>query len=209
MKRCALTLWDYRSHHTDKVNHYLHALHDCGLEPVHCIAGEAWSLDGIDAVMLAGGSDIEPALYGEPRDPLTQAPDHPRDAMEFDVIREALHRDLPMLAICRGMQMLNVAFGGTLHQDILGHQEGLHPITVTSRLLEVFGQPEVTTNSRHHQAANRIGERLVVSGRAHDGTVEALELPGATFVVGVQWHPEDMLHDPMQRRLFHAFVESI
>ncbi len=209
MKRAALTVWDYRVKHSDKLEPYLEALRYCGLEPVLFIAGEPWSLDGIDAVMLAGGSDIEPSLYGEPRDPLTQAPDHARDEMELGVLRGALANKLPVLGICRGMQLMNVAFGGTMHQDIAGHKEGLHPVEVTSRLAAIFGAGTVLTNSRHHQAVKRVGDGLLLSGRAADGTVEGIELPGESFVVGVQWHPEDMLDDAVQLRLFDAFVESI
>ena len=129
--------------------------------------------------------------------------------MEVALLQGALERDLPVLAICRGMQMLNVALGGTLAQHIEGHrcpgQANAHGLTIAagSRLEGILG---TEVNSRHHQCVERLGDGLVVVARAPDDVVEAVEFPGKRFVVGVQWHPEDGAED---WKLFAAFREAM
>lgn len=164
-----------------------------------------------DGVLLCGGHDIDPAHYGEAPDPQLGELDPPRDIFELDVVWDALERDLPVLAICRGMQLLNVACGGTLRQHIEGHKGVTHPITVAggSQLATITGQSSYLVNSRHHQAIAELGERLLVSARA-ENIVEAIEMPGKRFVVGVQWHPEDRVQtDVPDRALFQAFAASL
>jgi putative glutamine amidotransferase len=174
---------------------------------------DARSLDGLAGLLLAGGPDIDPERYDEPRAPETQGPDTARDALELALATEALRRDLPVLAICRGLQMWNVALGGTLTQHVDGHrQDGLsdaHPVQLEpgSRLAGIIGAREYTVNSRHHQAAGRIAEGLVVSARAQDGVVEALERPGTRFMLAVQWHPEDRTE--RDGALFRAFAQAL
>ncbi|MFJ6699591.1 gamma-glutamyl-gamma-aminobutyrate hydrolase family protein [Streptomyces sp. NPDC091272] len=150
----------------------------------------------VDAVLVAGGPDVEPGLYGAPRDPRTGPPAVARDTWELALIRAALDGGTPLLGVCRGMQLLNVALGGTLVQHLEGHARtvgvfGEHPVTPvpgTRYAALVPGPTDVP--AYHHQAVDRLGEGLVVSAHAADGTVEAIELPGPAWVLGVQWHPE-------------------
>jgi len=174
-------------------------------------------LDGLDGLVLTGGKDVDPGRYGQPPHPNTDEPDTARDAWEFALLDEALRRGLPVLGICRGAQVLNVALGGTLIQhlpDALGH-------THHQRGNAVFGTSEVRTEAGsriaaligaesnaqcyHHQAIDRLGAGLVVSARDGDGVVEAVEIPGEQFVLGVQWHPEERLDD---LRLFAGIVHA-
>ncbi|MEA2155959.1 MAG: putative glutamine amidotransferase [Solirubrobacteraceae bacterium] len=163
-------------------------------------------LDRIDGLMLAGGSDIEPAAYGAEPHPETLGSVPERDAFEVALTRRALARDLPFLGICRGMQVMNIAHGGTLHQhlpEVVGHADHrrvlgsfdgadhdvrLEPGSLAAR---AAGEERHPTKSHHHQAVDRVGEGLLVTGWAEmDSLPEALELPGNRFALGVQWHPE-------------------
>ena len=141
--------------------------------------------------------------------------------MERQLLGEALAKDLPVLAICRGMQLFNVEHGGTLDQHMEAHEthriylggrsEPVHEVRVepASKLAAILRESSAPVNSRHHQAVERVGENLVVAARAQDGTVEALERPDKRFAVAVQWHPEDQAAgDPVQRRLFAEFAEA-
>ena len=162
-------------------------------------------LDLLDGLILAGGSDMDPATYGAERHPETKGDVPERDAFELAMARAASERDLPLLGICRGMQVLNVARGGTLVQhvpDVVGHDEHRrhlgrfagndHPVVLEpgSAAARAAGEEVHRTLSHHHQAVDRLGEGLVVTGRSDDGLVEAVEDPGRGFVLGVQWHPE-------------------
>jgi putative glutamine amidotransferase len=188
---------------------YRRALDAAGIQPFENVTTVA----GLDGLMLAGGSDIDPARYGALRQPETGEPDPDRDSLETVLLREALERDLPVLAICRGLQLLNVVLGGTLVQHIEGHrqreQQDVHPITIVShsRLRSILGVDEFAVNSRHHQCVDRVASGLVVVARAPDNVVEALEFPGKRFVVAVQWHPEDRADGP-DTRLFEAFRDA-
>jgi putative glutamine amidotransferase len=163
-------------------------------------------LELIDGLMLAGGADIDPGAYGAQPDPQTTGTVPERDEFEIALVRAAIGRDLPVLGICRGMQLINVACGGTLLQhlpDTVGHHEHRravgsfdgadHDVEVREGTLamRVLGEARHATKSHHHQGVDRLGEELEVSGAsALDGLPEAIELPGARFVLGVQWHPE-------------------
>jgi putative glutamine amidotransferase len=189
---------------------YRAALAAVEIQPVE----DADSLAGLDGLLLAGGSDVDPQLYGAAPHPLTDQSDEPRDALEIRLLREALERDLPVLAICRGLQLLNVALGGTLAQDIEGHrrpgEREAHGIAITrySRLRAILGSDDYLVNSRHHQSADRVADGLAVTARAPDGTIEALEMPGRRFVLAVQWHPEDRTGGP-DGKLFEAFRDAL
>lgn len=174
-------------------------------------------VDRLDGLVLTGGGDIDPARYGAARDPHTQAAQPLRDEAELSLLEAAITRGLPVLAICRGLQVLNVVRGGTLHQHlpnlpgVTGHTGapgtfGSHPITVEaqSRLGRAVGT-HLTVPTSHHQGIDRPGAGLRVVARADDGTIEAVELDGEAFVVGVQCHPEADA-DP---RLFQAFREAV
>jgi putative glutamine amidotransferase len=163
-------------------------------------------LDLIDGLVLAGGADVDPASYGEQRAPQTVHTVPERDDFEMALARRAIERDIPFLGICRGMQVMNVAQGGTLIQDLptaLGHSEHCrvpgrfdgadHPVHLTagSRAARAAGGAHTGSLSHHHQAIARLGEDLVVTGWADlDDLPEAIEVPGRRFAVGVQWHPE-------------------
>jgi len=189
---------------------YRDALRAVGVQPVD----DAETLDGLDGLMLAGGSDVDPELYGAERQAETGPPDRDRDEREIKLVHEALDRDLPVLAICRGLQLLNVALGGTLIQHIEGHRQPkeavLHTVRIdpTSRLESILKMDDYTVNSRHHQCADRVASRLVITARDPGGVVEALELPGKRFVLAVQWHPEERI-DATDLKLFEAFRDAI
>lgn len=163
-------------------------------------------LDLIDGLILAGGSDIDPAAYGAEPHPQTDGSVPERDRLELALTRRAVERDMPLLGICRGMQLLNVAFGGTLKQhlpDEYGHEDHRrfpgsfdgadHDVSLTpdSLAATAAGEELHATKSHHHQGVERIGEGLEVTGYSTlDQLPEAIEVPGRRFVVGVQWHPE-------------------
>lgn len=189
---------------------YRSALKAASIEPDE----NATTVDGLDGLVLAGGSDINPALYGAPRDPRSGRADHDRDSLESTLLAQAMNSGLPVLAICRGMQFLNAFLGGTLVQHIEGHlcprQQTAHQITITprSRLETILGADEYVVNSRHHQCVDRVASELVVVARAPDEVPEALELPGDRFVLAVQWHPEDRTDGP-DGKLFAAFRDAM
>lgn len=174
------------------------------------------TLDIIDGIVFSGGIDIDPARYGAERNPATDPPQVHRDAAELLLLEAALERDLPTLAICRGFQLLNVLRGGDLVQHLPqavgheGHRETLgvfsrHPVEVKegTRLAVILGPRHVSVRSSHHQGVGRVGEGLVESAFAEDGSLEAIEDPSKRFALGVLWHPEMEEGD---RRLFEAFV---
>jgi putative glutamine amidotransferase len=182
-------------------------------------------LDRLDGVLLSGGVDVDPVLYGQAPHPRLGRVNRRRDEFELALTREALRRDVPILAICRGHQVLNVATGGTLVQDVPSiveravEHDGPGPrwrrahrveVTAPSRLREILGQDALDVNSIHHQAVDRIGEGLAVSARCpEDGVVEGLEMPGRRFVVSVQWHPESFWNRPDSfQSLFDAHAEA-
>ncbi|MEU0201409.1 MULTISPECIES: gamma-glutamyl-gamma-aminobutyrate hydrolase family protein [unclassified Streptomyces] len=165
----------------------------------------------LDGLVIAGGPDVEPVRYGAEREPRTGPPAPERDAWELALIDAALAAGVPLLGICRGMQLLNVALGGTLVQHLDGHAEvvgvfGGHPVKpVPGTRYAAIVPEETSVPTYHHQAVDRLGEGLLPSAYAADGTVEALELPSAEgWVLGVQWHPE-MGEDV---RVMRALVEA-
>ena len=174
------------------------------------------TLDLLDGLVLAGGADISPSRYGAAPDPRTGGIRPDRDAAELALLAGALDRDLPMLGICRGMQLMVVACGGRLIQhlpDVVGHdghrpapgRYGEHPVTTAtgSRVRKLLGE-RVDVRTYHHQGIEAVGDRLVATAWARDGTVEAVETPDRRFALGVLWHPEAG-DDP---RLFQALVEA-
>ena len=173
-------------------------------------------VSGLDGLILTGGKDIDPAAYGHEPHPATEEPARERDAWEFALLAAALRRRVPVLGICRGPQLINVALGGTLHQhlpDVIGHSghrvadavfaHSTAQIVGGSRLGRLLGET-VPTRCYHHQAIDRLGEGLIASA-TNDGVVEAIEMTGGDFVVGVQWHPEETLED---LRLFAGLIEA-
>jgi putative glutamine amidotransferase len=174
-------------------------------------------LDGLDGLVITGGRDVDPATYGQQRHPKTDEPTGNRDAFEFALVAEALRRGLPLLGICRGAQVLNVALGGTLHQhlpDVVGHYQHqlgnavFNTSTIKTvpgtRVASVVGE-STDAQCYHHQAIAELGSGLIASAWDSDGVVEAVEGMGDSFVVAVQWHPEERLDD---LRLFRAVVQA-
>lgn len=174
----------------------------------------------VDGVLIQGGGDIDPARYGEgQRNDTVYGIVAAHDEFEFAVVNEAVRQDKPLLSICRGIQVLNVALGGTLHQDLgdvlhdrESHWDTYHSIELLadSRVASAMQtrSPE-RSHSYHHQVLKDIAPALLVTGRALDGVVEAVEHQACRWVVGVQWHPEDdAAHVMDQQRLFNAFVEA-
>lgn len=226
----------------DTATPYRGALEAAGLEVLvfssadvtaHHAEVAAQRLDEVQGVVLAGGGDIDPAALGEtePWHPLVYGVDGNRDAWERAVFDEAWRRGMPVLAICRGAQVMNWALGGTLWADIddqhepratpkhhrqtdYGQARGslTHPITVSpdSLLGSVLGEERLQVNSIHHQAIRQVGAGLVVTARADDGVIEAVEDPSRPFAVGVQFHPEELwAAHPVFFRLFEAFSAAV
>ena len=182
----------------------------------------------IDGLLLTGGGDVDPVLYGEERHPSVEDAEPGRDEFEIDMARRAMDADLPILAICRGAQVLNVAAGGTLVQDIPSAVETelphsiqeikdhiAHDVSVTpgSKLQQALGNAVSSAdtcrvNSRHHQSVGKVGRSLAPSATAPDGVVEAIEAPEKAFCIGVQWHPENFWRTGEFKSLFDSFVES-
>jgi putative glutamine amidotransferase len=207
---------------------YLNGLRNAGVRPVILTTPDpepATSLAPFDGLLLIGGGDVDPACYGSARHPAVYGVDAERDQLELAAAKVAVEMGVPLLAICRGLQVLNVALGGTLHQHLadllgMGHHgradsDGrpvIHDVAIepSSRLAEIAGEAGVLTGctSIHHQAVDRLGAGLVVTGRSPDGVIEAVETPpGQGWVVGVQWHPErTAAADPRQQAIFDAFA---
>jgi putative glutamine amidotransferase len=181
-----------------------------------------------DALLLAGGVDVDPSFYHAERHPLLEATSPEQDALEVALTRRAAAEGMPILGICRGIQMLNVALGGTLYQDIeaeipnaLDHRESTksqnmahlaHPIALAedSRLAELLDTGELIVNTLHHQAVRDLAPGLRIVGRAYDGVVEAAEGTGSGFIMAVQCHPEELWDraDTRWARMFAAFVAA-
>jgi len=181
-----------------------------------------------DGLLLTGGGDVRPELYGAVAHPTFDPAEPGRDEYELELVRRALEKDIPIFAICRGIQLLNVARGGTLIQDIpdevgttvehrvkeprfaIAHDVWLTPDSLLERTLRerLEEADSCAVNSRHHQAPKDVGEGLIASATAPDGVIEALEDPSRRFCLGVQWHPENFYRTGEFRTLFAAFVES-
>ncbi|MFI8827140.1 gamma-glutamyl-gamma-aminobutyrate hydrolase family protein [Streptomyces sp. NPDC053431] len=173
-------------------------------------AAAAETVARLDGLVVAGGADVEPVRYGAEPDPRTGPPARARDGWELALIEAALDTGTPLLGICRGMQLLNVALGGTLVQHLDGHTEavgviGRHPVTPVPGTRYAGLVPERTqVPTYHHQCVDILGKNLQVSAHADDGTIEAVELPSPAWALGVQWHPE-MGEDP---RVMRGLVEA-
>jgi putative glutamine amidotransferase len=205
---------------------YLEAVREAGGMPVILAPVENGSIESLlgrlDAVILSGGPDLHPSAYGVLPHPELGPTEPQLDRFELELARGAVARGLPVLGICRGMQVLNVALGGSLHQhlpDLEGaidhRQEGpsgepSHRVTLArdSRLTKVIGRRYVEVNSFHHQGLHALGKRLAVAGRAPDGHVEAIEVPGRRFTFGVQWHAECLVDRPEHLALFRGLVRA-
>ena len=214
---------------------YVRALTAAGALPwmIPLVSEDADTLRGIyeqlDGIFLPGGADIDPGSYGEDRHPRCDTSDPPRDAVELALVRWAMADRKPVLGVCRGLQLVNLAAGGTLYQDLAEQMPGsikhdyfpfagryprdylAHEVRVaeSTRLADIFGAGVLKVNSMHHQGVRRLGDRLTVSAVAPDGLVEGIESADGSYLVGVQWHPEVLIdNSPATRRLFASFIDA-
>ncbi len=209
---------------------YVHAVQHAGGVPILIpILSDLSELDTLlprlDGLLLPGGGDVDPGRYGEDPHPLLMLTEPEVDTLEFALTQWALQEDIPTLGICRGIQVLNVALGGSLYQDLPDQYPGslrhmnatlprtqiVHSVHVEpgSRMAEILGTQEVWVNSLHHQAIKVPGKGVRITGQAKDGVAELLEVPGHRFMLGVQCHPEEIYtHEPALARLFSAFVKA-
>jgi putative glutamine amidotransferase len=205
---------------------YLEAVRSAGGMPVILAPVSSESIETLiarlDAVVLSGGPDLHPSAYGVLPHPELGPTEPELDRFELELARAAVARGLPVLGICRGMQVLNVALGGSLHQHLpdlegqVNHRQDRtsgdpsHRVTLArdSRLTKVIGRRYVEVNSFHHQALHALGRGLAVAGRAPDGVVEAVEVPGRRFTFGVQWHAECLAERPEHLALFRGLVRA-
>lgn len=199
----------------DKLRAYVEAVEKAGMEAVPIHPDDPLPLDGLDGLLLSGGTDLNPQMYGADPHPASEAPDNSRDALERRLLQDALQRDLPVLCICRGMQLFNVIHGGTLIQDMEGHRipdvSEAHSVDVSpgTKLAEVLDAGAHPVNSRHHQVIGELGQGLCVSATSPDGQIEAIERSDKRFAVAVQWHPEELVNDQEEaKRLFAAFAQA-
>lgn len=208
---------------------YLRAIVGAGGVPVVVSPGltrdEArWLVEHCDGLLLTGGGDVSPDRYGERPHPDITGVSSERDELEFAALDLALGRGAPVLAICRGMQVLNVAMGGSLWQHLLGERPSdivhrqdaardvtTHQVSVQagSQLPHILGETDIMTNSMHHQGLKALGNGVRAVAWADDGLIEGVEMPERSFVIGVQWHPEELVADyGHARRLFEAFIAA-
>ena len=229
IERARWSYWDTEAYLLDR--NYVDAVQAAGgialMLPPDAEADPDEILDVLDGLILAGGADIDPATYGAEPHPRLGPTEPPLDRFELAVARAADARGMPILAICRGTQALNVSRGGSLHQHLpdlseeIAHRQSnpadqpSHAIEVEpgSRLSAVLGggadvDPELEVNSFHHQAIDRLGEGLAVVARAGDETIEAVEDPDREFLIGVQWHAETLVDRPYEAALFRGFVDA-
>jgi len=173
-----------------------------------CEEGDVESYTGsilkkIDCLILSGGGDIHPKFYNEELSPETRRILEKRDEFELTLCKKALEMDMPVLGICRGIQLLNVAAGGTLHQHVDNHffpdlrDKMVHDVTVKENTLlhRIFKNRRISVNSIHHQALHKIPEGMTATAESTDGIIEAIEMPGKKFVLAVQWHPEALIEN--------------
>ena len=173
-------------------------------------------LERVDGVVMSGGPDIHPCLYGQDEHPELGPTDIGLDRFEIGFVRRALERELPLLGICRGAELINVARGGTLLQHVEGHRQTeearitTHDVRVEAgtRLAKVLGRTQVAVNTFHHQAVDKLGGDVRAVAWSDDGLVEGIELAGASFALGVQWHAEGLIDEPEQCALFSSFVAA-
>ncbi|MEP6994734.1 MAG: gamma-glutamyl-gamma-aminobutyrate hydrolase family protein [Acidobacteriota bacterium] len=224
--RIALTL--DRDADVSESNDYLRSLAAAGVprSAIEVVTPLSPSREPFDALLLGGGIDVDPQRYGAPVLPGGNVEiDAERDRIDFALLEQALRLDRPVLGICRGLQVVNVALGGTLVQDIAIERPSLvihqrtkeektrrdHRVAIApgTRLASIAGAADIAVNSRHHQAIARVAPTLVVSATAPDGVPEAVESSRAAWLIAVQWHPENLTADPVSAGIFSAFVQAV
>ena len=182
--------------------------------PCNDVRFAATFLDCIDGLLLSGGGDMCASHFGQTLDPRAVDVQPIRDGVELNLAQLALDRNMPVLGICRGMQLLNVLRGGDLFQHIEGHRQSeprndaTHSVTISGRLAALLNTETIKTNTIHHQAVDRVGGNFEVCGRTADGIIEAIWATDKDFVVGVQWHPEELMSYPPHAAIFAAFAAA-
>jgi putative glutamine amidotransferase len=218
---------DYSTNKLTVNKHYIHAVEKNGALPLLLPDVTAFDMvlnhcDIIDGLILAGGVDVDPRFFGE--QPIGTGEITPeRDSYEMALAGEFLAKDKPILAICRGLQVLNICAGGDIYQDINARPERVikhmqqapkwyptHRVSVKddSKLGKILGKSQLQVNSFHHQAPRRVGPGFQATAWSEDGIIEAIESDSHRFIIGIQWHPEQMLSRSEQRKLFQAFIKS-
>ena len=220
----AISNFAHDSHSEFMQSKYIESIHRAGGE-VHLISledpaqavAETLACDGL---LLPGGADVNPALYGQERSKKCQEPSAVRDAAEWEMLSAFFKTKKPILCICRGEQLLNAFCGGTLYQDIkeiqtCNHDDrdtaatGIHHVAIIpeTKLSTLLGKESLFVNSLHHQAVDKVAPNLRVCAKSEDGFVEAVEMPAHPFCLGLQWHPEHLSeHDALQQSIFDQFV---
>lgn len=222
-----LTMYDIDKK-LDINNAYLHSIEQAGGIPI-CIPNATEEtvealLSVVDGLLLIGGEDLDPFLFGEEPHQKIGRVVHERDVSDLLLMKHAFDKQMPILGVCRGAQVINVAFGGTIIQDIpsqvenaIGHKQLskrgalAHSVEVlTPKFKEIFGDDSFRVNTFHHQSVGKLGEGLVLSAVAKDGVIEGIEHESHPYCVSVQWHPEELapLGDVYAQRLFRSFVEA-
>lgn len=219
------------AHHGEELStfprdYYVRSLRRAGgvpllLPPVGDGEEAALVLARLDGLVLSGGGDISPLYLGELPHRALESCSPLRDLSEILLTKEALKRDMPLLGICRGIQVLAVAMGGSIYQDIPSQHDGAmlhnqtaprefpwHEVNLGGRLLTIMGRTKITVNSFHHQAVQQLPSGFSVGATAPDGIIEGIEAPERRFCLGVQWHPEAMLEEPFSQALFSAFIQA-
>jgi putative glutamine amidotransferase len=210
---------------------YLNAIEGVGgeLKMLESIEEIDSMIDQADGILLPGGNDVNPMLYGEERKADTHPPHNERDRFEMYLLEKALERKLPVLGICRGFQVINVKLGGTLYQDVEKEMSGSirhdwhddnsqplprsllsHQVSVdqNSKLHGLLAQDNIEVNSLHHQGIKALGNGLIATAHSSDGLVEAVEMPGYPYLMGLQWHPEELQGDAAWKGVLKDFVEN-
>jgi len=176
------------------------------------------ALDGLNGLLLTGGGDIDASEFDEPNHPQVYNVDPKRDSMELTLTRKALEKNLPVLGICRGLQVMNVAMGGNLIQHLEGHDDSnseryniAHPVKILegTKLNRILGKSSAGVNSFHHQAIKHLGDRLIATAWSPDNVIEGIEIPDADYFIGVQWHPEEFVDFGKDfQALFDSLVDA-
>ncbi len=218
--KIGITLPGASAFRSQKYRNYLNLIEQGGGDPLPLIPGFTVDFNQIDALILSGGGDINPKHYGESINGTRESEIiDARDSYELQFIEQAVKAHIPILGICRGMQLLNIHFGGSIHQDIEamgktihgsnGSEYAKHTVKLMPGTLihEILGADEITVMSHHHQAVNRLGNELKVSAVAEDEIVEAIESTNSLFLIGVQWHPEIEI-DEYSLKLIKALISA-
>jgi putative glutamine amidotransferase len=215
-----ITLPDAKAFRSQRYRNYLELIEQGGGDPLPLIPGFSIDIEQIDAIILSGGGDVDPKHYGQSMNGTRESSIlAARDDSEFAIMQKVIASNTPVMGICRGMQLINIYLGGTMHQDIEGISAPIHGsngdsyqkhkviIEKGTLLYEILGAEEIEVMSHHHQAVDSLGKDLKISAKAEDGIIEAIESANSKFILGVQWHPEVEI-DEYSLKLIKALVDA-